>query len=92
MRAAVLQLITDSEKENCWNCVYCNDKEIYFSDIISWLKSLRPQSQWKPSEEQMKALNYVVNLMASSESPRENDYYYNVFKDLRKQLKKLREE
>ncbi len=46
---------------------------------------------WKPSEEQMKALNYVVNLMASSESPKKNDYYYNVFKDLREQLKKLNE-
>lgn len=58
---------------------------------IDWLKSLRPQNKWKPSDEQMKALNYVVNLMASSESPKENDYYYNVFKDLRKQLKKLKE-
>ena len=45
MRAAVLQLITDSEKENGWNCVYCNDKEIYFSDIIGWLQSLKSQKQ-----------------------------------------------
>jgi len=57
-----------------------------------WLKSLKPQNHWKPTKEQMGALNYVVNLMASSESPKENDYYYNVFKDLRNQLKKLREE
>ena len=59
--------------------------------ISHWLenKLKASQKQWKPSEEQMKALNYVVNLMASSESPKENDYYYNVFKDLRKQLKKL---
>jgi len=56
---------------------------------ITWLKSLRPQSTWKPSDEQIKALNYVINLMASSESLKENDYYYNVFKGLREQLKKL---
>lgn len=60
--------------------------------LINWLKSLRPQTRWKPSDEHVKALNYVVNLMASSESPKENDYYYNVFKDLREQLKKLKEE
>ena len=61
MRAAVLQLITDSEKENCWNCVYCNDKEIYFSDIISWLKSIRPQSQWKPSDKLIRVIEAIIN-------------------------------
>ena len=50
MCAAVLQLIADSEKENGWNCVYCNDKEVHFSDIIAWFNSLRHQSQWKPSD------------------------------------------
>lgn len=64
--------------------VKCKDAKEY--------DSLFPQNRWKPSDEQIKALNYVVNLMASSESPKENDYYYNVFKDLREQLKKLREE
>lgn len=59
---------------------------------IDWLKSLKERCTWKPSDEQMAALKYVVNLMASSESLKENDFYYNVFKDLRKQLKKLREE
>ena len=61
-------------------------------DCIDWLKSIKGRYTWKPSDEQTKALNYVINLMASSESPKENDYYYNVFKDLREQLKKLREE
>ena len=60
-------------------------------DCINWLKSFRPQSTWKPSDEQMTALNYVVNIMASSERPTENDLYYNILKSLRQQLKKLRE-
>lgn len=64
--------------------------EAYNSDLI-WLKSLRPQNHWKPSDEQMKALNYVVNLMALSERPTENDLYYNILKSLREQLEKLRE-
>ena len=65
------------------------------TDILkyeSWLESLKERYSWKPSEEQMTALNYVINLMASSESPTENDYYYNVFKDMRTHLKKLTEE
>ena len=57
---------------------------------VNFLKTLKDRYTWKPSDEQMSALNYVVNLMASSESPKENDYYYNVFKDWREQLKKLK--
>ena len=82
----------------------CNDKYGH-QDIVSdlkrdcrkkldWLESLKdkavPQEQWKPSKEQMDALNYVVNLMASSERPTENDLYYNILKSLRQQLKKLK--
>ena len=29
------------------------------SFLSNWLKSLRPQKQWKPTEEQMGALNYA---------------------------------
>ena len=51
---------------------------------IDWLKSLRPQKQWKPSEEQMDALRYVTNF----------DYggYKAILVSLYEQLKKLREE
>lgn len=38
-------------------------------DFIHWLKSLRPQSHWKPSEEQMEALkNRTHGLHTSSET------------------------
>lgn len=30
-------------------------------DILSWLKSLRPQPHWKPSEEQMEALQHAID-------------------------------
>lgn len=57
-----------------------------------WLKNvcLVPQNKWKPSDAQMKELNYAVNVMASSKFVRENDYCYNVLKSLRDQLKKLK--
>lgn len=33
-----------------------------FGDVVRFLKSLRPQPHWKPSEEQMKALQNAVAL------------------------------
>jgi len=49
-------------------------------EIETWLKSLRPQKQWKPSEEQMKAL-----MWCACYEPSNND----VLKELYEQLKKL---
>jgi len=40
--------------------------DCYESDI-AWLKSLRPQSQWKPSEEQMEALHHYVETTTDGE-------------------------
>lgn len=34
-----------------------------FSKEIDWLKSLRPQNQWKPSDEQMVAINTAINVL-----------------------------
>ena len=64
--------------------------------ISQWLenklKSLRPQSQWKPSDEQMKILNEVLNFAANHESPHWNDYIFGTLNNFIRQLKKLREE
>ena len=58
------------------------------SECISWLevrlKSLRPQSQWKPSDEQMEAL-YLAAM-------RGDEPKYTFLVKLYKDLKKLREE
>jgi hypothetical protein len=62
--------------------VYCNDKEIYFSDIIAWLKSLRPQATWKPSDKQMERLKGTINSLPHQE------VLYSLYQD----LKKLKEE
>lgn len=83
------------------NSVNNGDCKHSAGQLENWLESLKNRvgceanctttKKWKPSAEQMGALNYVVNLMASSVSPKENDYYYYVFKELREQLKKLTE-
>lgn len=48
------QIIKDYERGNeSW---LKGQGSLPFGNRITWLKSLRPQSQWKPSDEQMKAL------------------------------------
>ena len=54
-------------------------------EYISWLKSLRHQSQWKPSEEQMEALDRAQAELCSTE-------YNKPICDLIDSLNKLREE
>lgn len=58
-------------------------------DWIHFLKSLRPQNKWEPSEEQMKVLNEVINFAADHGTMRWNDYIYKNLKSLREQLKNL---
>lgn len=55
-----------------------------------WLKSLRPQSKWKPSDEQMKALDSAIHCYAGI-SPTNNREVY-ALEIMKEQLKKLREE
>ena len=39
------------------------EQEYYYTrtSMIDWLKSLKPQTHWKPSEEQMEALKYFIS-------------------------------
>ena len=64
--------------------------ESYKKDISEWLKSLRPQSHWKPSEEQMKALLKVVDKARELHYTSIDGYTgYNDLRSLYEQLKKL---
>ena len=53
--------------------------------LISWLKSIRPQSQWKPSDEQMKALDST--LQYSQVSHNSYEHLNSLFNDLKKLMK-----
>ena len=61
-------------------------------DYIRVLKSCLSQNTWKPSDEQIKVLNEVLNFAANHENPHWNDYMFGTLNNLIKQLKKLREE
>ena len=62
--------------------------------FMNWLKTLPSRitfnPQWKPSEEQMKALNEVINIFAASNNVHRNDFLYNILCNLRNGLKKLK--
>ena len=53
------------------------------SEDRDWLKSLRPQNRWKPSEEQMEELEEVIE---------SNCFHTLILQELLEQLKKLKEE
>ena len=55
--------------------------------MLCWLKSLRPQPHWKPSEEQMEALNEAINEAADSSSIHLNSWRYNLLKEIKEKIK-----
>ena len=57
-------------------------------EYVDWLKSLRPQKHWKPSDEQIEALDFAADCIVLAEFCVKR----KVLKELLEQLKKLREE
>lgn len=53
-------------------------------EVINWLKNLKPQSTWKPSNEQMVALEYYMHALVCNEH---KEILFGLYAD----LKKLRE-
>ena len=66
---------------------YYDEKNPLRKDLVDWLKSLRPQNKWKPSEEQMDALSNALSLAKSCGE--ESSYDLRI---LYEQLKELKEE
>ncbi len=58
-----------------------------YEKCLSWLKSIRPQNTWKPSDEQMKALDDALSLAKNCGEEGAFD-----LRTLYEQLKKLMEE
>ena len=78
---AAIAFVEQNDHFNCWRGV---DKRA----VLSALYSLKPQSQWKPSDEQLDALHDAAVYVDKSMFP----YPKGTLMKLYKQLKKLREE
>jgi hypothetical protein len=59
--------------------------------LENWLKSLRPQKQWKPSEGQLECLGYAIDKAEKDYSPLVNNRIYLTLKALKEQLTKLKD-
>ena len=57
-------------------------------DMLAWLKSLRPRPHWKPSEEQMAALSYALQVMNTDLSPIAARTYQGL-QEIQQNLKKM---
>jgi len=58
-------------------------------EYIDWLKSLRDRYAWKPSEDQIEALEHFVRSIAESGYVSPYDSRTNLLRSLLDQLKKL---
>ena len=56
--------------------------EQYYINVINWLKSLKPQNRWKPSEEQIQALDTIYKTHCADSSCRK--VVFNLLNDLKK--------
>ena len=85
MKSNVLDTIQDAI--NDCDCDDIGTKARFaLENEYNWLKSLKPQQHWKPSEEQMQALKYVVDYFGELT---EHFAEYNEIKSLYDDLKKL---
>lgn len=83
----LLNIIISDVRRTQGSCGIGTDEWNIHSKAIRWLKSRHPS--WKPSKEQMDALNEIINTLAASKHPHESDYLFNILNGLRKSLKKL---
>lgn len=75
--------LLDNEQENYPQCDFQEIQE--FKD---WLKSLKERYTWKPSDEQIRTLDFAIDCTVYPEF----NIHRSVLKELLEQLKKLREE
>lgn len=71
-----------------WNPIpmIVDDDDWFTTD---WLKSIRPQKQWKPSKGQLECLSYAIDKAEKDYSPLTNNRIYLTLKTLKEELEKL---
>jgi len=86
---------SEEDKKNLEKTIWYVEKggELIFTKtdkLVSWLKSLRPQNRWKPSEGQLECLGYAIEKAEKDWSPLTNNRIYLTLKALKEQLLELR--
>lgn len=68
------------EDEEIWNHIIdCAESRAWIPfNEISWLVAHKPQSHWKPSEEQMESLAYAIQVLNSNPHPKSAKAYQDL--------------
>ena len=82
----ILNNIYDFVAENLLD----KNRGVCADECLKWLKSLRPQNRWKPSDEQIRRLEYFVKLWGKTEDT-ENTKVFETVKSLLNDLKQLKQ-
>jgi len=83
IRKALIEMVHDTIGDELW--VYYG---IHKEEALAWLKSLRPQNRWKPSDEQMYWLKKAIDSLDTISVRPSRQNLESLYND----LKKLREE
>ena len=79
-----LNACIDAAIKSGMNYISFDSKTILIGKVKNWLKSLRPQNTWKPSDEQMRALENFIGTIPPYER------MFQILKSLYNELKKLK--
>ena len=79
------ELLTDLQVKSTENEIKhgTNSHSEYYYNIKKWLKSFRPQTTWKPTDEQMNALKEACD---ERWEPDGLDQLYTLYQDLKKRV------
>lgn len=59
-----------------------NESEVLQNEI-NWLKSLKPQNRWKPSDEQMRSLSNAINVLHDLRENTDYGFLVSLYNDLK---------
>ena len=76
----IKNIISVLDVQVCWDGATGKKGNPYQKEI-DWLKSLRPQSTWKPSDEQMITLEYYMHTLVCNEH---KEILFGLYSDLKK--------
>lgn len=80
---AIIKDIQEQHQEAMWKINTGNTVAVSTEYIIDWLKSIKPQPRWKPTEEQLSAMDWEIrNTSEGSWQRREMESLYNLLKTL----------
>ena len=68
--------------ESCLLFVNANRTHPLATKCIDWLRTLKPQSRWKPSDEQMEALSIAIRAVYAESDIQQLESLYNDLKKL----------